>query len=125
MVSECEHMSIKYQSNTKKLEEEFHDWWTGRIKEQKEELSKIANEYAAHVSANLPVGPSHRVGILPGTLKASERVHINDSGDQWEASITVGTGTDYWQYVQAQQGGTFWTGDEPYIDRMDRALKFE
>ncbi len=116
-------MTSAYRSDIGRMIDEFHEWWTSSIAEQKREMEVIADEFAANVAANLPVGPSHREGTEPGTLKASERAYINDTGDHFEARVTVGGGTDYWMYAQAQQGGSFWANEELYIERMDRVMR--
>ncbi|MBO1755705.1 hypothetical protein [Allobranchiibius sp. CTAmp26] len=95
-----------------------------RIDETKVEIRRIADEYAIHVAAHLPVGPSHRRDVVAGTLKASEKAYVNESHDRIEARVEVGGGTDYWQYAQArEEEKTFWHNSDEYIDRIERAIR--
>lgn len=101
------------------------------IEEAKTSFASVVSAFATRVRAQVPVGPPKRGKHSPyveGSLQASVEEYTNKSTNEVEGIVSVGAGTDYWMYAQAdlaKEGRSWWHGQDEAEEIIDRVMNGE
>lgn len=101
------------------------------IETAKRGFSAVVSAFAERVRSQVPVGPPKRGKDSPyveGSLRASVEEYSNSRTDDVEGIVSVGGGTDFWQFVQAdlaREGRSWWHGQDEAERLIDRVMDGE
>lgn len=101
------------------------------ITKTKVKIIEIVHTFAERVRQNVPVGPPKRGKDSPyyaGFLRDSVSQSAADYGDEVHGEISIGEGSDYLWYVQAdlaREGKDFLRGADDAEDAIYRAMRGE
>lgn len=109
----------------------FDDEIDAEIETAKLGFSAVVSLFANHVRSQVPVGDPKRKrgsGHYAGKLADSVEEFHNSTTDEVEGIVSVGAGTDYWQYAQAdlaREGRSWFNGQDEAEALIDRVLEGE
>ena len=101
------------------------------IETAKRGFSAVVSAFAERVRSQVPVGDPKRrrgTGFYEGKLADSVEEFHNSTTDEVEGIVSVGAGTDYWQFAQAdlaREGRSWFNGQDEAEALIDRVLEGE